>query len=348
MSKPIILVIVGPTAVGKTKYAIELAKELNGEIVSADSMQLYQYMDIGSAKPDARELSTIRHHLIDMIDPRQGTSVAEYQKLAKHAIADICNRGKLPVISGGTGLYVNSLLFDMDFSKVKREPSYHLALEQQAAMQGKEAVFERLKTLDPDAANRIHPNNLKKVLRALELLELGNDKPKEFDGVRSKPGDFTVVLIGLYRSRQELYNRIDSRVDQMIESGLVQEVFSLKQLGLTEQDVSMQGIGYKEIFGYLKGIYALPEAIRLIKQRSRNYAKRQLTWFRRYEEIQWFDISGQDILVSTSEITQENTRQRKNRSIDPILEHCVQGGPPEILMFAKSRISMLSTDVTEL
>jgi len=286
-----IIVIAGPTAVGKTKYAIEAARSLDGEIVSADSMQLYQYMNIGSAKPDRKELLLARHHLIDEIDPRTPFSAAQYQKLAKIAIADIFARGRQPIISGGTGLYINSLIYDMDFSAPPVQNAYRLELENLAAIKGNAYIHKRLAEKDPDAAERIHPNNLKKMIRALEVIENSKSRIMSFENSFVKTADYETELVCLNRERPELYERINRRVDTLIEQGLVEEVQSLLDMGLAFDNVSMKGIGYKEIIGHLNGEYDLSQAIRMVKQHTRNYAKRQLTWFRRYESMKWFNLS---------------------------------------------------------
>jgi len=286
-----IIVIAGPTAVGKTKYAIEAARSLNGEIVSADSMQLYKYMNIGSAKPDKKELLQARHHLVDEIDPREPFSVAQYQRLAKAAIADIFARARTPIISGGTGLYINSLIYDMDFSAPPVENAYRRELENLAAIKGNEYIHQRLAGKDPDAARRIHPNNLKKMIRALEVIENSNNRIMPFENSFVSTQDYETELICLNRERQELYDRINMRVDALIEQGLLEEVRSLLDMGLTYFDISMKGIGYKEIIGHLNGEYDIAEAIRMVKQNTRNYAKRQITWFKRYDNMKWFNIS---------------------------------------------------------
>ena len=290
MEKRVIFVL-GPTAVGKTKYAIEIARALGGEIVSADSMQLYKFMDIGSAKPTAEEQSLCRHHLVDMIDPREAFSVSKFQKLAKAAIYDIEKRGLVPVVSGGTGLYVNSLIYDMDFSsppggEKKRRELYSLAEEK-----GCEYLHKLLEEKDSDAAARIHPHNIKKVVRAIEAAESGAKIPS-FEQSFVKTKDYDAVIIGLERDRSELYERIDKRVNILIDAGLEDEVRGLIVTGLTEDDISMKGIGYKEIIAYFRGNYSLDEAVRLVKQNTRHLAKRQMTWFKRYEDIKWFNISA--------------------------------------------------------
>ena len=286
-----ILVIAGPTAVGKTEYSIRIAKALNGEIISADSMQLYRFMDIGSAKPTAEERAAVPHHLVDEVDPRFPWSAAEYQKLAKKYISEVLQRGNLPVISGGTGLYVNSLLYDMDFSILPRQKGFREELEQEASLLGPERVHQRLRELDPAAAERIHPHNIKKVIRAIEVCESSGKEFPDFASKLHETNDYSPVLIGLTRDREELYSRIEARVDQLLDAGLIDEVSGLLKMGLTCSDISMKGIGYKEVIGFLNGEYDKEEAIRLIKLNTRHYAKRQLTWFRRYPDMRWFDLS---------------------------------------------------------
>ena len=291
MKKGKIVVIIGPTAVGKTKYAIHVAQKLDGEILSADSMQVYRHMNIGSAKPTEEELAMVRHHLIGEVDPQDEWTAAEYQKEAKRRIDQMFLRGKLPIICGGTGLYVNSLIYDMDFSTAKEDESLRKELQLLADSIGGQALHERLKKVDPTAAERIHPNNIKKMIRAIEVAETAGKGIPAFDGVFEKEGDYDCIMIGLNMNRQVLYNRIEQRVDAMIEAGLADEVRMLLGQGLTEDDNSMKGIGYKELIGFLKSEYSLEEAVKRIKQNSRNYAKRQMTWFRRYKYIKWFDLT---------------------------------------------------------
>lgn len=285
-----IIVVAGPTAVGKTKYAIAVAQAFNGEIVSCDSMQLYKYMDIGSAKPTAEEQARAVHHLVDEIDPKEPFSVAKYSKMAKAAIEDIFSRGKKPIVSGGTGLYLNSILYDMDFSNAPKDDKLRENLEKEAELFGPEYIYNKLCEVDAEAAKRIHPNNVKKVIRALEGAASGNSIT-DFRSCTKKCDEYDAVLIGLTRNRQELYDRINLRVDLMVEEGIFAEVENLLEMGLAEEDISMKGIGYKEIIGYFDGLYSKDEAIDLIKKNSRHLAKRQLTWFRRYEDMKWFNIS---------------------------------------------------------
>ncbi|MDO4552387.1 MAG: tRNA (adenosine(37)-N6)-dimethylallyltransferase MiaA [Bacillota bacterium] len=295
-----VLVVAGPTAAGKTEYAIALARHFGGEIVSADSMQIYRYMDIGSAKPTREEQASVPHHLIDAVDPRVPWSVAEYQQAARAAIRQILSRGKLPLVAGGTGLYVNSIIYDMDFSATPKQEGLRQALERQAAEQGPESLHRRLAALDPAAAERIHPNNVKKLVRAIEVLETGGRGIPEFQRSFVATEEYQCLLLGLTRNREELYRRIDSRAELLFRAGLAKEVEGLMAMGLTEESVSMQGIGYKEMAGALKGLYSMEEALELIQRRSRNYAKRQLTWFRRIPGMVWFNLSdyasGKDAL----------------------------------------------------
>ena len=288
-----IIVICGPTAVGKTEYAIETALRVNGEIVSCDSMQLYKYMDIGSAKPTTEEQTRVKHYLVDRIDPAEAFSAAKYQTLAKAAIEEIFAKGKTPVIAGGTGLYLNALLYDMDFSAPPRNDAYRDQLYQEADEFGPAYLHQKLSLVDPDAAARIHPNNVKKVVRALEAAEEGA-RVRDFSKDLVPTKDYAAVMIGLTREREELYDRINRRVDLLIERGLLEEVRDLLAKGLTEADISMKGIGYKEIIGYYHGQYSLEDAIDLVKKNTRHYAKRQLTWFKRYKDMKWFNISEYD------------------------------------------------------
>lgn len=286
-----IVVIAGPTAVGKTAISIQVALRIHGQIVSCDSMQLYKYMNIGSAKPSKAQLSMVPHHLIDAIDPKESFSVVSYQRLAKAAINGIFQQGQIPVISGGTGLYLNSLLYNMDFGANPANETYRKQLFSIAENQGNEALFAQLEQKDPTAAKRIHPNNVKRVVRALEAVELNGTGLADFSSVKEKTQEYDAILIGLTRDRDELYQRIEERVDQLMESGLLEEVQSLRNMGFTSADIAMKGIGYKELLDYLAGTYSFDEAIDLIKKNTRHYAKRQMTWFKRYPQMQWFDLS---------------------------------------------------------
>ncbi len=283
-------IIAGPTAVGKTEYALRAAEILDGEIISCDSMQLYKYMDIGSAKPSPDELARVRHHLVGMIDPATPFSAAMYSSLAKDAVEDVFKRGRLPIVSGGTGLYLNALIYDMDFGSAERDDSRRIELEREAAEKGSACLYEMLRALDPHAAERIHPNNVKRVIRAIESAEKGLPIG-DFSKCTSKCKDYDINLIILTRNRAQLYDRINKRVDLLVEKGLFEEVRSLLDMGLTEDDISMKGIGYKEIISFFRGNIGKDDAVDLIKKNTRHFAKRQLTWFRRYDQARWLDIS---------------------------------------------------------
>lgn len=288
-----IVIIGGPTAVGKTKVSIELAKEMNGEIISADSMQLYKYFDIGSAKPTEEEMQGIKHYMIGEIDPKTEFSVSDYSEHAKRYIDEIFEKGKIPIIVGGTGLYINSLIYDMDFSGASSDLEYRNYLEALAEEKGNDFIHDMLKEADPEAAERIHKNNLRRVIRALEINKIAGEA-KNFKTDLVKTGDYNIILIGLKRNRMKLYASINKRVDQMADAGLLDEVKFLKNYGLDDNFTSMQGIGYKEVLYYLDGKYSYEQMITAIKTNSRRYAKRQLTWFKRYEEIRWFDFDDYD------------------------------------------------------
>lgn len=300
-----IIAIAGPTAVGKTKFAIDIAENFSGEIVSCDSMQLYKYMNIGSAKPTEEEQKRAVHHLIDFLNPWEEFSVARYQELAKAAIKEILKRGHIPIISGGTGLYLNSLLYDMDFSSVPGDFSYRRQLEKKAKEEGSLYLHQMLKAQDLRAAEAIHPNNTKKIIRALERLKEGEGHIRQFRDATNATKDYDVLLIGLTRNRDELYDRINKRVDTLINKGLVNEVQALMDMGLTRENISMKGIGYKEIMDYLLGVCTLEDAIDTVKKNTRHYAKKQLTWFRRYDKMIWYNISDYESEESTLEAIKE-------------------------------------------
>ncbi|MCH4888876.1 tRNA (adenosine(37)-N6)-dimethylallyltransferase MiaA [Acidaminobacter sp. JC074] len=292
MSKVVILV--GPTAVGKTDISIDIAKAVDGEIISSDSMQIYKHFDIGSAKPTKEEMQGVPHYLIDEIDPFVNFSVSDYQEKAKAYIKDISSRGKTPIVTGGTGLYVNALMYDMDFSNSASDPDYRKELEAIAEAHGNQHVHEMLKDIDPKSYQKIHFNNLRKVIRALEVYHVTGQTIDDFSTDLKKTSDYDYVLIGLTRNRKRLYVRINKRVDIMIDQGLIDEVKNLREMGLNASNTSMQGIGYKEVVPYLDGMYDKETMISLIKQNSRRYAKRQMTWFRRYDDIHWFDYDQYD------------------------------------------------------
>lgn len=286
-----LLIIAGPTAVGKTDTGIILADKLNGEIISADSMQIYKNMDIGTAKPNLEERMGVIHHLIDIINPDENFSVAEFQRLAGGIIDDLISSKKLPIIVGGTGLYINSLIYDMDFTQFASNRKLRETLQEEAEKMGNEYIHDKLKKIDSNLADRIHPNNVRRVIRAIEVYHGTGDKMGDFSRDIVLNDEYEFFLAGLTRERSELYDRINKRVDIMIEQGLIEEVRDLLNLGYSKDLISFKGLGYKEIIEYLEGRYDLNEAIRILKRNTRRYAKRQLTWFRRYESINWYNVS---------------------------------------------------------
>lgn len=287
-----VVFIAGPTAVGKTDLSINLAKELNGEIISADSMQIYKYMDIGTAKITEVEMSGIKHHLIDEVEPDVEFSVVDFQKRAKTYINEIYESGKIPIIAGGTGLYINSLIYEMDFTKSKGNTKLRDELQKEADEYGVEYLHNKLKELDEKSAQRIHPNNVKRVIRAIEVCLEGNEKIGDFKNDVKFNENYYPILIILNRDREFLYERINKRVDIMINQGLLNEVNNLLEMGYDEKMTSMQAIGYKEIIKAIKKEYSVKDAIELIKRDSRRYAKRQITWFKRYDFAKWIDLDG--------------------------------------------------------
>lgn len=281
--------ISGPTASGKTAYAIRMAKEKDGEVVSCDSMQIYRYMDIGTAKPSKEEMEGIPHHMLDFVDPWVNYSVAEFVRDARRCIDDILSRGKLPVLCGGTGLYIDSILNQIDFPETKEDSALRRELAAYAGQYGAEALHERLRAADPISADRIHPNNVKRVIRAIEVFETTGKPKSELDLLARKTSVYDGTLICLSPDRKVLYERINRRVDLMMERGLLDEVKNLLSMGVTRKMTAMQAIGYKEIADHLAGYCSIAEAVEKIKQESRRYAKRQLTWFRRNPDVVWLD-----------------------------------------------------------
>lgn len=288
MTTPLII-LTGPTAVGKTDLSIQLAKAVDAEIVSADSMQIYKYMDIGSAKVTEEEMQGVKHYLVDEIEPDMPFSVSEYKRMAEEYIDEISSRGKNVIVTGGTGLYLNSLIYDMDFGKSDANQELREELNKELEENGPAYMYEKLVSLDKEAAERIHPNNTKRVIRAIEVAMSG-EKMNDFSKDLRYNKKYRPIVIVLNRDRQALYDRINLRVDIMLKNGLIEEVKGLLEKGYTKDMISMQGIGYKEIIKYFDGEYTLDEAIEIIKRDSRRYAKRQLTWFRRYEDAKWFEI----------------------------------------------------------
>lgn len=285
--------IIGPTAVGKTALSIHLAKRFKGEIISGDSMQVYKGMDIGTAKITPEETEGIPHHLIDIKEPDESFSAAEFQQLVRQKITEITNKGCLPIIVGGTGLYIQSVIYDYQFSETGGDPQLREALEKEAAQAGKEALHERLRQVDPEAATVIHPNNVRRVIRALEIFHTTGKRMSEQQSQQPDELLYETALIGLTMDREMLYNRINQRVDSMIKDGLLEEVKTLWEKGIRNGQ-AVQAIGYKELFSYLRGEETLEEAVEQLKQNSRNYAKRQLTWFRNKMNVDWFDLSDEE------------------------------------------------------
>ncbi|GIM32783.1 tRNA (adenosine(37)-N6)-dimethylallyltransferase MiaA [Paraclostridium bifermentans] len=291
MKKIPLVILTGPTAVGKTNLSIQLAKKMNMEIISADSMQIYKYMDVGSAKVTEDEMNGVKHYLIDEVTPDYSFSVSEFQERANDYINQIVKKGKLPLVTGGTGLYLNSLIYNMDFAKSDADNELREMLRLDLEENGIDYMYEKLKSLDEEAANRIHKNNTKRVIRAIEVCMSGK-KMSDFSNDLKLNEKYEPIIIVLNRDREHLYRRINKRVDIMISQGLEDEVKTLLNMGYSSDLVSMQGIGYKEIIKYLNNEYTYEEAIEIIKRDSRRYAKRQLTWFRRYENAKWFDLDN--------------------------------------------------------
>lgn len=290
MKKKPLIILTGPTAVGKTKASIGLAKAVDGEIISADSMQVYRHMDIGSAKIKPEEMEGIPHHLIDVLEPDDEFHVVKFQQLAKKAMREIWKRGHIPIVTGGTGFYIQALLYDIDFDENEKEDACRKELEAYAKEHGAEALHEKLAFVDPASAEMIHPNNIKRVIRALEFYEQTGKRISEHNETqRQRESPYAFAYFVLTDDRAHLYERINRRVDQMIEEGLVNEVQALKDKGYTKQLVSMQGLGYKEILDYLDGNCTLEEAIYTIKRDTRHFAKRQLTWFKRERDVIWIN-----------------------------------------------------------
>lgn len=290
MKKKPLIILTGPTAVGKTKASIGLAKAVDGEIISADSMQVYRHMDIGSAKIKPEEMEGIPHHLIDVLEPDDEFHVVKFQQLAKKAMREIWERGHIPIVTGGTGFYIQALLYDIDFDENEKEDACRKELEAYAREHGAEALHEKLALVDPASAEMIHPNNIKRVIRALEFYEQTGKRISEHNETqRQRESPYAFAYFVLTDDRAHLYERINRRVDQMIEEGLVNEVQALKDKGYTKQLVSMQGLGYKEILDYLDGNCTLEEAIYTIKRDTRHFAKRQLTWFKRERDVIWIN-----------------------------------------------------------
>ena len=288
-----LFLLIGPTGIGKTEVSINLAEELDGEIISADSMQIYKYMNVGTAKIMKEEMRGIPHYLIDEVYPDEEFTVSDFKESAIKHINDIHNRGKFPMVVGGTGLYVNSLVYDLKFTQVPPNYKFRERYEFIADKYGNEFIYEELKNIDSSSAKRIHVNDRKRIIRALEIYH-ETDEPMStyYKDFRAYNEDFHVIMVGLTMKREDLYSKINYRVDNMIDNGLIQEVENLLNMGYTENLNSLQALGYKEIISYIKGDLSIDEAIDLIKKNTRKFAKRQLTWFRRDNRIKWIDLNS--------------------------------------------------------
>ena len=289
MSRPIMIILTGPTAVGKTELSIRLAKEIGGEIISADSMQVYRGMDIGTAKITKDEMQGVRHHLIDCLNPDEEFNVAVFQKMAKEAALDIISRGMVPILAGGTAFYIQALLYGIDFNEEEHDDSYRNSMyEIGIDEEGKKKLHAMLCEVDAEYADTVHYNNMKRVVRALEYHHFTGRKFSEYnEEQRQREAEYDFCYFVLNDERFHLYERINKRVDIMMENGLLEEVKALKEKGYADDLVSMQGVGYKEIIGYLNGTISLEESVELIKKNTRHFAKRQLTWFRKEDDVIW-------------------------------------------------------------
>ena len=310
MKQPL-LVLTGPTAVGKTKLSIALAKAIGGEIISADSMQVYRHMDIGSAKITPSEMDGVPHYLVDVLEPDEEFHIVKFQQMAKEAVSQIYANGHIPILVGGTGFYIQAVTRDIDFTQAQCEDDYRKELEQMVQEKGSHYLHQMLKEVDPVSAEEIHENNVKRVIRALEFYHQNGTPISEHNEEQKKQvSPYNLAYFVLNAPREILYERIDRRVDQMLEEGLVKEVEELKREGCHRGMVSMQGLGYKEILAYLEGEYSLEEAVRILKRDTRHFAKRQLTWFRRESDVIWvdkekFDWDEKEILKYMKHICEE-------------------------------------------
>ena len=306
MKRPLI-VLTGPTAVGKTSLSISLAKAVNGEIISADSMQVYKRMDIGSAKIRKEEMQGVEHYLVDVLEPEEEFHIVKFQEMAKAAMEEIYAKGKVPILVGGTGFYIQALLNDIDFTQIDENTQFREEMERLAAEQGAEVLHERLRAVDPESAEAIHANNVKRVIRALEYYEQTGEKISAHnEAERAKISPYHFFYYVLNTDRTVLYERIEKRIDEMMEEGLVEEVRQLQAMGCRRDSVAMQGLGYKEILAYLNGEMSLETAVNILKRDTRHFAKRQLTWFRRERDVRFLYLPEFD-----------NDRER-------VLEHILQ------------------------
>lgn len=320
MKKPLI-VLTGPTAVGKTALSIKLAKAVNGAIISADSMQVYKYMDIGSAKISREEMQGVPHYLIDELMPQEEFNIVLFQTYAKSYMEEIYKKGQIPILTGGTGFYIQSVVYDIDFSREEADKAYRKELEEISREKGAPCLYEMLKTKDPKAAEEIHPNNVKRIIRALEYYhESGGEKISEHNKKeREKSSPYNFAYFVLNDEREKIYQSIEERVDVMLSQGLIEEVKKLKEMGCKKGMVSMQGLGYKEILSYLDGEISLDEAVYILKRDTRHFAKRQLTWFGREKDVIWMEKSSfgynekkiLDFMLKT--LSEKNIIERKGK-----------------------------------
>lgn len=311
VSKRPLVILTGPTAVGKTALSVALAKAIGGEIISADSMQVYRHMDIGSAKVTKEEMDGVPHHLIDVLEPTEEFNVVLFQQMARQAVEEICGRGHIPILVGGTGFYIQALLYDINFTENDEDAAFRHSLEELAKREGPEALYERLRAVDPESCESIHAHNVKRVIRAIEFYEKTGKKISAHNREqRQNSSPYRFAYFVLNDEREAVYRRIDERVDLMMKKGLVEEVRALQAMGCKQGMVSMQGLGYKEILSCLEGEISLEEAVYLIKRDTRHFAKRQITWFKREKEVIWveknaFDHDSQKIQTFVQEILRE-------------------------------------------
>lgn len=313
MEKRPLVILTGPTAVGKTALSVAFAKAINGEIISADSMQVYRHMDIGSAKVTKEEMEGVPHHLIDVLEPAEEFNVVLFQKMARQAAEEIESRGHIPILVGGTGFYIQALLYNIDFAENDEDRRLRRSLEEIAKEQGASALYEKLRAVDPESCEIIHANNVKRVIRAIEFYEKTGKKISAHNREqRQNISPYRFAYFVLNDDREKIYRQIDQRVDLMMERGLVEEVRALRAMGCSRGMVSMQGLGYKEILSYLEGEISQEEAVYLIKRDTRHFAKRQLTWFKREKEVTWieknvFDYSSQNMLAFMQDFLHEKS-----------------------------------------
>lgn len=313
MDKKPLIILTGPTSVGKTALSVQLAKTVNGEIISADSMQVYKGMDIGTAKITPAQMEGIPHYLIDILDPAEDFNVVKFQHLAREAIRQIHGKGKIPILTGGTGFYIQAVLYNIDFEENKADSAYRNELEALAGQKGSQYLHDMLEKIDPESAKAIHPNNIKRVIRALEYAEFtGNLISTHNASQKNNESPYNFCYFVLNRDRAKLYETINHRVDIMLEEGLLEEVKALARRGYSRELVSMQGLGYKELLAYLEGKTTLEEAVDEIKKETRHFAKRQLTWFKREKQVIWIN---KDEFQNETEILEKITEICKHNNI---------------------------------